>query len=101
MLVLSTSLVYTAGVPVAKRGSLLLYYVLHVKCVHKAIPVLKAECPYSFCVCVFADEVFWVWVSFFSSSSTTNLASVLYTCVYTYCMQCVNIMWKYVYTRYV
>ena len=38
--------------------------------VHKAIPVLKAERPYSFCVCVFADEVFWVWVSFFSSSSS-------------------------------
>jgi hypothetical protein len=40
--------------------------------------------------------VFWVWVSFFSSSSTTNLASVLYTCVYMYCMQCGTIMWKYV-----
>ena len=47
-------------------------------------------------VFVFADEVFWVCVSFFSSSSTTNLASVLYTCVYMYCMQCGNIMWKYV-----
>ena len=55
VLVPSTSLVYTAGVPAWFIAVVLYMYIIRVCNMHvyKAIPVLKAERPYSIlCLCV-------------------------------------------------